>query len=160
MNLRVGNGFDVHRFEEGRKLFLGGILIEGHTGLAGHSDADVLIHAVIDSLLGASALGDIGELFPDTDSAFKDIRSTILLEKVVSELASRGWEIVNVDSTVVCETPKISKYKLQIREKLAEIMRIPPDCVTVKGKTTEKLGFTGRKEGIAAFATALLEKKS
>lgn len=160
MNLRVGNGFDVHRFEEGRKLFLGGILIEGHTGLAGHSDADVLIHAVIDSLLGASALGDIGELFPDTDSAFKDIRSTILLEKVVSELASRGWEIVNVDSTVVCETPKISKYKLQIREKLAEIMRIPPDCVTVKGKTTEKLGFTGRKEGIAAMSTALLEKKS
>ena len=160
MNLRIGNGFDVHRFEEGRKLFLGGILIEGHAGLAGHSDADVLIHAVIDALLGASAIGDIGELFPDTDSAFKDIRSTILLEKVVSELASRGWEIVNVDSTVVCETPKISRYKLQIREKLAEIMRIAPDCVMVKGKTSEKLGFTGRKEGIAAFATALLEKKS
>lgn len=160
MNLRVGNGFDVHRFEEGRKLFLGGILIEDHIGLAGHSDADVLIHAVIDALLGASAIGDIGELFPDTDNSLKDIRSTILLEKVVSELASRGWEIINVDSTVICETPKISKYKLQIREKLAEIMRISLDCVMVKGKTTEKLGFNGRKEGITAFATALLEKRS
>ena len=160
MNLRVGNGFDVHKFEEGRPLFLGGILIENHTGLAGHSDADVLIHAIIDSLLGATALGDIGELFPDTDNAFKNIRSTVLLEKVVSELASRGWEIVNVDSTVVCETPKISQYKLKMREKLAETMKIPADSLMIKGKTTEKLGFTGRKEGIAAFATALLEKKS
>lgn len=160
MNLRVGNGFDVHKFEEGRPLFLGGILIENHTGLAGHSDADVLIHAVIDALLGATAIGDIGELFPDTDNTFKNIRSTILLEKVVRELASRGWGIVNVDSTVICETPKISKYKLQMREKLAEIMQIPLDNVMVKGKTTEKLGFTGRKEGIAALSTALLEKKS
>lgn len=160
MNLRVGSGFDVHKFEEGKELFLGGILIENHTGLAGHSDADVLIHAVIDALLGAAAIGDIGELFPDTDNAFKNIRSTILLEKVVSELHSRGWQIVNVDSTVICETPKISKYKLQMREKLAEIMQIPTDCVMVKGKTTEKLGFTGRKEGIAAMSTALLEKKS
>ena len=160
MNLRVGNGFDVHKFEEGRPLFLGGILIENHTGLAGHSDADVLIHAIIDALLGAAAIGDIGELFPDTDNAFKNIRSTILLEKVVAELVSRGWGIVNVDSTVVCETPKISKYKLQMREKLAEIMQIPLDSLMIKGKTTEKLGFAGRKEGIAAFATALLEKKS
>ena len=160
MNLRIGNGFDVHRFEEGRPLFLGGILIENHTGLAGHSDADVLIHAIIDALLGATAVGDIGELFPDTDNAFKNIRSTLLLEKVVSELASRGWEIVNVDSTVVCETPKISQYKLKMRKKLAEIMQIPADSLMIKGKTTEKLGFTGRKEGIAAFATALLEKKS
>ena len=160
MNLRIGNGFDVHRFEEGRPLFLGGILIENHTGLAGHSDADVLIHAIIDSLLGAAAAGDIGELFPDTDNTFKNIRSTILLEKVVAELASRGWKIVNVDSTVICETPKISRYKLEMREKLAGIMQIPVDCVMVKGKTTEKLGFTGRKEGIAASATALLEKKS
>lgn len=160
MNLRIGNGFDVHRFEEGRPLFLGGILIENHAGLAGHSDADVLIHAVIDALLGATAIGDIGELFPDTDNTFKNIRSTLLLEKVVRELASRGWGIVNVDSTVICETPKISKYKLQMREKLAEIMQIPLDNVMVKGKTTEKLGFTGRKEGIAALSTALLEKKS
>lgn len=159
MNLRIGNGFDVHRFEEGRPLFLGGILIKNHTGLAGHSDADVLIHAIIDSLLGASSIGDIGELFPDTDNTFKNIRSTVLLEKVVAELASRGWGIVNVDSTVVCETPKISRYKLEMREKLAGIMQIPVDCVMVKGKTTEKLGFTGRKEGIAAYATALLEKK-
>ena len=160
MNLRVGSGFDVHGFEEGRELFLGGILIENHIGLSGHSDADVLIHAVIDALLGATAIGDIGELFPDTDSTFKNIRSTILLEKVVSELDSRGWQIVNVDSTVICETPKISRYKLQMREKLAEIMKIPLDCIMIKGKTTEKLGFTGRKEGIAAMSTALLEKKS
>ncbi|MBO4699002.1 2-C-methyl-D-erythritol 2,4-cyclodiphosphate synthase [bacterium] len=160
MNLRVGSGFDVHKFEEGRELRLGGILIENHIGLAGHSDADVLIHAVIDALLGASAVGDIGELFPDTDNAFKNIRSTILLEKVVSELESRGWKIVNVDSTLVCETPKIMPYKLQMREKLAEIMHIPLDCIMIKGKTTEKLGFTGRKEGIAAMSTALLEKKS
>ena len=160
MNLRIGSGFDVHKFEEERPLFLGGILIENHIGLAGHSDADVLIHAIIDALLGASSIGDIGELFPDTDNAFKNIRSTLLLEKVAAELASRGWEIVNIDSTVVCETPKISKYKLQIVEKLAEIMQIPTDCVMVKGKTTEKLGFTGRKEGIAAMSTALLEKKS
>ncbi|MBP5406407.1 2-C-methyl-D-erythritol 2,4-cyclodiphosphate synthase [bacterium] len=160
MNLRIGSGFDVHRFEEGRELWLGGILIENHTGLAGHSDADVLIHAVIDALSGAAAIGDIGELFPDTDNAFKNIRSTILLEKVVSEITSRGWLIVNVDSTVVCETPKISRYKLKMREKLAEIMQIPLDSLMIKGKTTEKLGFAGRKEGIAAFATALLEKKS
>jgi len=160
MNLRIGNGFDVHRFEEGRPLFLGGILIEEHIGLAGHSDADVLIHAIIDALLGATAIGDIGELFPDTDNAFKNIRSTLLLEKVVSEINSRGWEIVNIDSTVVCETPKISHYKLRMIEKLAEIMHIQPDSLMIKGKTTEKLGFTGRKEGIAAFATALLEKKS
>ena len=160
MNLRVGSGFDVHKFEDGRELFLGGILIENHIGLSGHSDADVLIHAIIDALLGAAAIGDIGELFPDTDNTFKNIRSTILLEKVVSELDSRGWQIVNVDSTVICETPKISRYKFQIREKLAEIMRIPLDCIMVKGKTTEKLGFTGRKEGIAAMSTALLEKKS
>ena len=160
MNLRIGNGFDVHGFEEGRQLFLGGILIEDHVGLAGHSDADVLIHAVIDSLLGAAAIGDIGELFPDTDNTFKNIRSTILLEKVVFEITSRGWLIVNVDSTVVCETPKISPYKLKMREKLAEIMQIPLDSLMIKGKTTEKLGFAGRKEGIAAFATALLEKKS
>ena len=160
MNLRVGSGFDVHKFEDGRELFLGGILIENHIGLSGHSDADVLIHAIIDALLGAAAIGDIGELFPDTDNTFKNIRSTILLEKVVSELDSRGWQIVNVDSTVICETPKISRFKFQIREKLAEIMRIPLDCIMVKGKTTEKLGFTGRKEGIAAMSTALLEKKS
>ena len=160
MNLRVGSGFDVHKFEDGRELFLGGILIENHIGLSGHCDAEVLIHAIIDALLGAAAIGDIGELFPDTDNTFKNIRSTILLEKVVSELDSRGWQIVNVDSTVICETPKISRYKFQIREKLAEIMRIPLDCIMVKGKTTEKLGFTGRKEGIAAMSTALLEKKS
>lgn len=160
MNLRVGSGFDVHRFEDGRELFLGGILIENHIGLSGHSDADVLIHAIIDALLGAAAIGDIGELFPDTDNTFKNIRSTLLLEKVVSELDSRGWQIVNVDSTVICETPKISRYKLQMREKLAEIMKIPLDCIMIKGKTTEKLGFTGRKEGIAAMSTALLEKKS
>lgn len=160
MNLRIGNGFDVHRFEEGRELWLGGILIEDHIGLAGHSDADVLIHAVIDALLGAAAIGDIGELFPDSDNAFKNIRSTLLLEKVTAELEKAGWNIVNVDSTVVCETPKLLPYKQKMREKLAETMRISVDCVMIKGKTSENLGFTGRKEGIAAFASALLERKS
>lgn len=156
--MRIGQGFDVHKFEEGRELWLGGIKIEDHIGLAGHSDADVLIHAVIDALLGACGIGDIGELFPDSDDTFKGIRSTILLEKVVNELESSGYKIVNIDSVIICETPKILPYKAKMRETLAGIMKIPVDRVMIKGKTTEKLGFTGRKEGIAAMAAALLEE--
>jgi len=158
--MRVGQGFDVHKFEAGRELWLGGIKIEDHIGLAGHSDADVLIHAVIDALLGACGIGDIGELFPDSDNAFKGIRSTILLEKVVSELEAAGHKIINVDSVIICETPKILPYKTKMRETLAGIMKIPLDRVMIKGKTTEKLGFTGRKEGIAATAVALLEENN
>ncbi|MBP5201877.1 2-C-methyl-D-erythritol 2,4-cyclodiphosphate synthase [bacterium] len=157
--MRIGQGFDVHKFENGRELWLGGVKIENHIGLAGHSDADVLIHAVIDALLGACGTGDIGELFPDSDDTFKGIRSTILLEKVVSRVESAGYKIINVDSVIICETPKILPYKTKMRETLAGIMKIPLDRVMIKGKTTEKLGFTGRKEGIAAMAVALLEDR-
>jgi 2-C-methyl-D-erythritol 2,4-cyclodiphosphate synthase len=158
MTFRIGQGFDVHRFEDGRELFLGGVKID-HLGLAGHSDADVLIHAVIDALLGASALGDIGEFFPDKDPQFKNIRSTLLLEKVVEKLNENGWIIENIDATVICESPKISVYREEIRNKLANVAGIEIERIMVKGKTTEKLGFTGRGEGIAAMATALLRKE-
>lgn len=158
MTLRVGCGFDVHKFEEGRKLWLGGVLIENHVGLAGHSDADVLIHAIVDAILGASALGDIGELFPDNDSEFNGIRSTILLSQVVKKIYKLGWKIENVDSVVVCETPKLTQYRQKMREVLAEVMEISPETLMIKGKTTETLGFTGRKEGIAALAVVLLNK--
>ncbi|HOB71584.1 MAG TPA: 2-C-methyl-D-erythritol 2,4-cyclodiphosphate synthase [bacterium] len=158
MIFRVGQGFDVHRFEEGRELYLGGVKID-HTGLAGHSDADVLIHAVIDALLGASALGDIGELFPDKDPEFKNIRSTLLLENVVRKLNDNNWLIENIDVTVICETPKISLYRELIREQISKITGIGTDRIMVKGKTTEKLGFTGRGEGIVAMAVTLLKKE-
>jgi 2-C-methyl-D-erythritol 2,4-cyclodiphosphate synthase len=158
MTFRIGQGFDVHRFEDGRELFLGGVKID-HLGLAGHSDADVLIHAVIDALLGASALGDIGGFFPDSDPKYKNIRSTVLLEEVVKKINENGWIIENIDATVICETPKISHYREEIRNKLANIAGIEIERIMVKGKTTEKLGFTGRGEGIAAMATALLMKE-
>lgn len=159
MKFRVGNGFDVHSFEDGRELWLGGVKIEGHRGLAGHSDADVLIHAVIDSLLGAAGIGDIGELFPDSDPAYKGISSIKLLEHTVKRISSEGWVIENVDTTVICETPKISKYKAEMRKVLSGTMNIPEDCMMVKGKTTEKLGFTGRGEGIAVMSSALLSRR-
>lgn len=159
MKYRVGNGFDVHAFEDGRELWLGGIKIEGHRGLSGHSDADVLIHAIIDSLLGAAGIGDIGELFPDSDPAYKGIRSIKLLEQTVERLYAEGWTIENVDTTVICETPKISKYKAEMRKVLSGIMSIAEDCMMVKGKTTEKLGFTGRGEGIAAMSSVLLSRR-
>lgn len=159
MKFRVGNGFDVHAFQDGRELWLGGVKIEGHRGLSGHSDADVLIHAVIDSLLGAAGIGDIGELFPDSDPAYKGISSIKLLEQTVKRLSSDGWVIENVDTTVICETPKISKFKAEMRKVLSGTMNIPEDCIMIKGKTTEKLGFTGRGEGIAAMSSALLSRR-
>lgn len=158
MNFRIGNGFDVHKFEEGRELWLGGIKID-HTGLAGHSDADVLIHAIIDSLLGAASLGDIGEFFPDTDPRFKNIASTELLKIVMQKLAASGWAIENIDTVVICETPKISRYKEEMIKTLAQIMKIDEDRIMIKGKTTEKLGFTGRGEGIAAMSSTLLSRR-
>lgn len=158
MIFRVGQGFDVHRFEKGRELYIGGVKID-HIGLAGHSDADVLIHAVIDALLGASALGDIGELFPDNDSQYKNIRSTVLLEIVIKKLNETGWLIENIDATVICETPKISLYREQIRQNLSNVIGIPIERIMVKGKTTEKLGFTGRNEGIAVMAATLIKKE-
>lgn len=159
MNFRVGNGFDVHKFDETRDLYLGGIKIENHPGLAGHSDADVLIHAVIDSLLGASGLGDIGEFFPDNDEKYRGISSVVLLEEVVEKFCEEGWEIGNIDAVVICETPKLLKYRERIRAKLAGIMKIKTDQIMVKGKTSEKLGFTGRGEGIAVTVTTLISRR-
>ena len=159
MTFRVGNGFDVHRFDKTRELWLGGIKIEDHPGLAGHSDADVLIHAIIDSLLGASCLGDIGEFFPDTDPQFKGVSSILLLEEVVKKLKEKNWQVENIDAVVICETPKLLKYREKIRSKLAGTIGIKIDQIMVKGKTSEKLGFTGRGEGIAVTVTSLISRR-
>lgn len=159
--MRVGFGYDSHRFEEGRKLFLGGIEIPYEKGLKGHSDADVLIHAIIDALLGAAALGDIGSHFPDTDEKWRGANSTKLLEAVVAEVRDAGWRIGNVDATVVCERPKLLPHIAAIRKRLAEIL-FPgeEDCidrVSVKGKTNEKMDDVGAGEGIEVHAITLLD---
>ncbi len=159
MTYRVGTGIDVHKFDNERELWLGGILIEGHPGLAGHSDADVMIHALIDALLGASGFGDIGEMFPDTDNAFKGIRSTLLLKKVYEKISQNGWNIVNIDCVIVCESPRIFPHRDIMRKTVAEILDIPVDRIMIKGKTSEKLGFTGRGEGIFSNVVVLLEKR-
>ena len=157
-NLRIGQGFDVHPFAPGRALVLGGVRIDHPAGLAGHSDADVLAHAIGDALLGAAALGDLGAHFPDTDPQFKDIGSLELLRRIVALMKEKDWAIVNVDATVIAEAPRLAPYIGAMREALAEALGIEPDCVSVKATTTEKLGFTGRGEGIAAMATALIGK--
>jgi 2-C-methyl-D-erythritol 2,4-cyclodiphosphate synthase len=159
MTFRVGTGFDVHRFDSERELWLGGILIEGHPGLLGHSDADVMIHALIDALLGAAGFGDIGEMFPDTDDSLKGIRSTILLQKVADRLYLEGWQIVNIDSVIVCETPKILPHRNQMRQTISEILKIDIGRIMIKGKTSEKLGFTGRGEGVFSNVVVLLEQR-
>lgn len=155
-NLRTGVGFDIHRFAEGRKMILGGIEIPCEFGLAGHSDGDALTHAVIDALLGATGISDIGELFPDTDEKYRDVKSTDLLVQVVDLINSRGFFPVNVDAVVITEKPKILQYRERIVENLAGILKIPTDRVSVKGKTAEKMGFVGRKEGLAVIANALV----
>lgn len=155
--LRVGQGFDVHPLVAGRRLVLGGVAIPSPVGLAGHSDADVLIHALIDALLGACGAGDLGELFPDTNPAFKDIDSTLLLREVLDRLEPAGWRPVNVDVTVIAQEPKLAPYRNAIRTRLAGILGLPVAAVNVKATTTEGLGFTGRREGIAAQAVVLLE---
>ncbi len=158
MDIRIGNGYDVHRFAEGRDLTLGGIKIEHPLGLLGHSDADVLIHAVIDSLLGASSLGDIGIHFPDTDSSYKDADSINLLETVYKKIISSGISIINIDSVVICETPKISPYIEKMKNRISEALGgLELNRIGIKGKTTEKLGFTGRGEGIAVYTVALVD---
>ena len=157
-DFRVGQGFDVHRLVENRKLILCGVEIPYELGLLGHSDADVAIHALMDALLGALALGDIGEIFPDTDAKWKGADSTVLLEKVLALPAFKEWRISNVDLTVIAQKPKISPYKKQMQQRLAEVLGLPCDRVAVKATTTEKLGFTGRGEGIAATAAAALVK--
>ncbi len=157
--MRIGHGYDVHRLVEGRKLIIGGVEIPYEKGLDGHSDADVLTHALMDALLGAAALGDIGKLFPDNDDAFLGADSIELLKKVCSVLDSRGYEIGNVDCTVIAQRPKLAPFIEQMREILAYAMQIPIDCVSVKATTEEKLGFTGEGLGIAAHAVALIERK-
>ncbi len=156
--MRIGQGYDVHKLVEGRKLILGGIEIPSKKGLLGHSDADVLIHAIMDAMLGALALGDIGKHFPDTDPKFKGISSITLLKHVNELILSYGWEISNLDSTVVLQTPKIAPFIENIQTSLAESLFIKNDCVSVKATTNEKLGFSGREEGAQAFAVVLLKQ--
>ena len=158
MDFRVGNGYDVHQLAEGLPLVLGGVAIPHTKGCVAHSDGDVLIHALCDALLGALALGDIGHHFPDTSDEYAGIDSKILLSRVVAMIRDCGWEIVNVDNTLLAQKPKIAPYILQMRQTLAEVMGITPDRVSVKATTTERLGFTGREEGIAAYATCLLRE--
>jgi len=159
VNFRVGFGFDVHQLEQGIPFFLGGVRIEHYKGAKGHSDADVIIHAICDALLGAAALGDIGKHFPDTSNEFKGIDSSILLAKVVSLLKEKSIAIGNVDVSVVLEKPKIAPYIQAMREKLASVMQIEIDCVSIKATTNEKMGFVGREEGVAAYAVALINRQ-
>lgn len=155
--LRVGHGYDVHRLVEGRALILGGVTVPFDRGLLGHSDADVLTHAVMDALLGAAALGDIGKLFPDSDAAYAGADSIALLERVTALLREHGWQVGNVDATVVAQAPKLAPYIPDMRRRLAEAMGLDVDCVSVKATTEERLGFTGSGEGMAAHAVALIE---
>ncbi len=161
--MRVGFGYDSHRFEQGRRLVLGGVEIPFEKGLKGHSDADVLIHAIIDALLGASALGDIGGFFPDTDPKWKGADSTELLKITVKALGDHGYEVVNVDATVICERPKLSPYIADIRSRLARIIfadgSLGVDCISVKGKTNEKMDAVGEGLGVQVHAVALIERR-
>ena len=156
--LRTGFGYDVHKLVEGRKLILGGVEIPHRLGLAGHSDADVLIHAIIDAILGAAALGDIGQHFPDTDAKFKNIDSTKLLSEVIKIIQAEGWQIENIDSTVVAQKPKLSPHILKIRQRLSQVLQIDFEKINVKAKTEEGLGFTGNEQGISSYAVATLRR--
>ena len=155
--MRVGTGYDVHRLGEGLPLWLGGIQVPHSHGLIGHSDADVLLHAICDALLGAAALGDIGKHFPDTDPQYKGISSIKLLAHVGALLHEHGYHVVNIDSTVAAQRPKLAPYILQMRRNIADPLGIDTDCVSVKATTTEHLGFEGREEGISAQAIALID---
>ncbi|MBQ2065534.1 MAG: 2-C-methyl-D-erythritol 2,4-cyclodiphosphate synthase [Paludibacteraceae bacterium] len=156
MKIKIGLGYDVHQFAEGRDLWLGGIKIDHTKGLLGHSDADVLIHAICDALLGAASLRDIGYNFPDTDNAYKNIDSKILLKRTIDLVRSKGWELSNIDATVCAQEPKLNPHIENMRTCLASVLGVDVDDVSIKATTTEHLGFVGRKEGIAAYATALL----
>ncbi|HOV89977.1 MAG TPA: 2-C-methyl-D-erythritol 2,4-cyclodiphosphate synthase [Syntrophorhabdaceae bacterium] len=157
--MRVGIGYDVHALVKGRKLFLGGIEIPSDKGLLGHSDGDCLIHAICDALLGAISEQDIGFHFPNTDETIKGISSIKILEYVSGLVKNKGYSIINIDAIVVAESPKVYPYRDRIKEQLAKILHIEKDCIGIKGKTTEGLGFTGRREGIAVYAVALVEKE-
>jgi 2-C-methyl-D-erythritol 2,4-cyclodiphosphate synthase len=154
--MRIGFGYDVHALAEGRELWIGGIRIDHPRGLVGHSDADVLIHAVCDALLGAANMRDIGFHFPDTSAEYKNIDSKILLRETVRILRDAGYEPGNIDATVIAEQPRLSPHIPDMQKTLAGVMDVPPDCISIKATTTETLGFTGRREGIAACAVALI----
>lgn len=156
--MRIGHGYDVHRLAPGRKLILGGVEIPHYYGLSGHSDADVLTHAVMDALLGAAGLGDIGAHFPDSDPSYLNISSLLLLGRVTELITEKRWSIVNLDATIIAQRPKLSSFIPQMRNKLACSMGILPELVSVKATTEEGLGFSGREEGIAAHAVCLLEE--
>ncbi len=155
--MRIGQGYDVHKLVPGRKLIIGGADIPYEKGLLGHSDADVLLHAVCDALLGAAALGDIGKLFPDTDEKFSGADSLELLKTVVQKVNEKGYKIINIDSVIIAQAPKMMGYIEQMRKNIADACGISTDCVNVKATTEEKLGFTGRGEGISASAAALID---
>lgn len=158
MTMRIGHGFDVHAFAPGRRCVLGGVDVPCEQGLLGHSDADVLAHALMDAILGALREGDIGKLFPDTDPAYEGADSIELLRQVAALAAKKGFEIVDCDCTVAAQAPKLGPYREQMRENMARAMGVPVDSVGVKATTTERLGFVGRKEGIAAWAVCILQK--
>ncbi len=157
--MKIGHGYDVHRLVNGRRLILGGVEIPFEKGFMGHSDADVLIHAIMDSLLGACALGDIGKLFPDSDEKYKGADSIMLLKEVYGIIKSRGYAVVNIDSTICCQEPKLSTYIDKMRANIAEALECDTDCISVKATTEEGLGFTGTGEGISATAVCLLLDK-
>ncbi|HEX2969546.1 MAG TPA: 2-C-methyl-D-erythritol 2,4-cyclodiphosphate synthase [Bacteroidales bacterium] len=158
MNLRIGQGIDFHRLDNGLKLFLGGVNIPSAKGCIAHSDGDVLLHALCDALLGAAGLDDIGHQFPDKDAQFRNIDSKILLQKVFSMISEKGFSVVNVDCTLCLEKPKIAPFIGEMKERISAILQTSPENVGIKATTTEKMGFTGREEGIAAFAVALLTR--
>ena len=157
--MRIGHGYDVHRLVAGRTLILGGVEISHETGLLGHSDADVLLHAICDAILGAIGAGDIGKHFPDTDPAYKGASSSILLQRVMDLAMEKGYKIGNIDATIVAQKPKLAPYVARMVENIAAATATEPGRINVKATTTEELGFAGRKEGIAAYAVALLEKR-
>jgi 2-C-methyl-D-erythritol 2,4-cyclodiphosphate synthase len=157
--VRVGSGYDSHRFEAGRRLVLGGVEIAHELGLAGHSDADVLTHAVIDALLGAAGMGDIGERFPDDDPGYQDADSIALLRDAFRAVAEPGWLVVNVDVSVLAEQPRLAPFKREMAERLASALEVGPEAVNVKATTNEGMGFVGRGEGIAALAVAHIERR-
>lgn len=159
MKIRVGFGYDVHRLVEGRELWLGGVLLPHTLGLDGHSDADVLIHAICDALLGAANMRDIGYHFPDTAKEYKNIDSKILLKETVRLIGEKGYKVGNVDATICAEQPKINPYIPQMQDCLAALMNVETDDVSIKATTTEKLGFTGHQEGMSAYAVVLIERK-
>ncbi len=160
MSFRIGSGVDFHQLTEGRDLWIGGVKIPHHKGALGHSDADVLLHAICDALLGALSLGDIGLHFPNTDPAYKNIDSKLLLQKTVEMVSAKGYSIVNIDSTLCLQEPKIKPYVSSMQEVIAHVCGIPASNVSVKATTTENMGFVGREEGLMAYATVLLERKA